>query len=123
SASNASNSAKYGITADISRSAEFGAISYRPFAEDGHAAQQAAFARGKIRARMQRAAIIPHQDVVEAPDMLVDKFRLLLVGKQFLQECVAFFPWQALDPAGHQPVDIKCLAPGCGMRAHDRMPA
>jgi hypothetical protein len=40
---------------------------------------------GKIRARVQRAAVVPHQDVGRAPDMLVDELRLLLVIKELLQ--------------------------------------
>src|SRR2546430_8461120 len=91
---------------------------YRLFAKDGDTPQQAPFAGGKIRARMQRAAIVPHQYVAGAPDMLVDEFFLLLMTEQLLQDRIALRPRQALDFARHQAVDIERLATRCRMRAH-----
>src|SRR5260370_42383918 len=79
---------------------------HRLFAEDGHAPQHAPLAGGKIRARVQRAAVVPHQAVARAPDMLVDERRLLLVIKARLQDGVAFLPRQAFDLARHLAVDV-----------------
>src|SRR3954452_21817363 len=79
----------------------------RLFAENCHAPQQAPLTGGKIRACVQRAAIVPHQDVAGPPDMLVDELRLLLVIEQLLQDRLAFLARQAFDLARHQTVDIE----------------
>ena len=71
---------------------------------------------------MQRAAIVPHQDVAGPPHMLVDEARLLLMIEQRLQDRVAFRAGQAFDLARHQAVDVERLAARRRMRAHRRMP-
>jgi len=54
------------------------------FAEDDHTSQRAPLAGGKVRARVQRAAVVPHQDIAPAPGMLIEESRLLLVIEQLL---------------------------------------
>src|SRR5215471_15272549 len=80
--------------------------------QNGHPPQQAALAGGEIGARMQGAAVVPHQDVARPPDMLVDELSLLLVLEELLQERVALLPRQAVDLARHQAVHVERLAPG-----------
>src|SRR6202035_2798092 len=82
-------------------------ILHRLFAEDGHAPQQAPLARGEIAARVQRATVVPHHDVADAPDMLVDEFLLLLVIKKLLQDRLALLARQAFDFPCHQAADIE----------------
>src|SRR5215217_1599299 len=95
---------------------------HRLFAKNCHASQQAPLAGGKIRARVQRAAIVPHQDVAGSPDMLVDELRLLLVVEELLQNRFALLARQAFDLARHQAIDVERLATCGRMRAHHRMP-
>jgi len=54
-------------------------ISCRLFAEDRHPAHQAPLVRAEIGACMQRAPIVPNQEVAGTPDVLVDEFATLLM--------------------------------------------
>src|SRR5262245_8390678 len=78
--------------------------SLRLLAEDGDAAQQAALGRREVGAGMQGAAIVPHQDVADAPDMFINELALLLVIEQRVQQLLALGRRQAFDGNGHQPV-------------------
>src|SRR3954470_6779494 len=95
---------------------------YRLFAEDGDTPQQAPLAGGKICARVERTAVVPHHDVTRTPDMTVNEPGLLLVIKQLFQDRVALFPRQPFDLAGHQTIDVQSLASGCRMRPRHGMP-
>src|SRR5262249_56063015 len=70
---------------------------------------------------MQRAAIVPDQEVAGTPDMLVDEFTTLLVVEQDREQLVALVGGQPLDPHRHQAIDVKRLASGRRMRAHHGM--
>src|SRR5438552_7031571 len=96
--------------ADNRAVAQLGPRLCRLFPANGYAPQEPSLVRGKIRAGVQRAAIVPHQQVARAPDVLVDELALLLVIEQLLQERIAFSPRQAFDLARHQTVDVKRLA-------------
>ena len=76
-------------TPDVSSALDTGDLLHRLLAQNSDAPQQPPLAGGEIRARMQRAAIIPHQDVARAPHVLVDEAWLLLMIKQCLQDRVA----------------------------------
>src|SRR5258705_1915056 len=53
-------------------------LSVRPLAaSDRRSPHQATLRRRKIRARMRRAAVVPEEQVADAPDVLIDKFLLL----------------------------------------------
>jgi len=57
--------------------------SIRPYRSGNRGAQhQPALIGGKVAPRMARAAIVPEQKIAEAPDMLVNEFRLLGVIEQ-----------------------------------------
>src|SRR4051812_33449654 len=94
----------------------------RLFAKDGDTPQQAPLAGGKVRARVERTAVIPHHDVTRTPDMTVNEPGLFLMIKQLFQDRFALLPWQPFDLAGHQTIDVQCLASRCWMRTHHRMP-
>src|SRR5204862_8299842 len=52
--------------------------SRRLLSEAGHAPQQPPRVRAEIGARVQRAAVVPHQEVAGTPDVLVDELAPLL---------------------------------------------
>src|SRR6266480_2192271 len=54
-------------------------FSERPFSENGQAPHETPLVRAEIGTGMQRAPVVPQQQVVGTPDMLVDEFRSLLV--------------------------------------------
>src|SRR4029077_14882997 len=75
--------------------------SHRLFSKDGHAAQQPALGGAEIGARMQRTAIVPHDEIVRTPHVLVDELALLLMIKERVQKLVALALRQALDGHSH----------------------
>src|SRR4051812_14448405 len=93
----------------------------RLLAEHGDAAQQAALGGIEIGAGVQRAAIVPDQEIARPPDMLIDELRLLLMVEERGEQAPALLLRYALDLARHQAVDEQRLAAGGGMGAHDGM--
>src|SRR6202022_4087416 len=83
---------------------------HRLFAEDGYAPQQPPLAGREVGARVERAAVVPHQNVARAPDMFVHELRLLLVIEEPLQDRIAFVASKTFDLARHEPIDIERLA-------------
>src|SRR5262245_62183700 len=59
------------------------------FAFDRAAAQQARLVLGKIGAGVDRATVVPHQEVAQLPDVLVDEFAPLADLVELLQDRVA----------------------------------
>jgi hypothetical protein len=55
---------------------------YRPLAQHRHPAHEPPLIVGKVGAGVQRAAIIPHQQVVDPPDVFIDEGGIFLVLKQ-----------------------------------------
>src|SRR5215813_1364065 len=88
---------------------------------DGAAAQQAALLLREVRARMNGAPIVPHQEIAELPDMLVDVFAALADVIELAQNRIALVLTHALDARGHQPVDEQRLATSVGMRDEQRV--
>src|SRR5207237_2769330 len=101
---------------DVSTARDAGGLLHRLLAQNSHAPQQPPLAGGEIRARMQRAAVVPHQDVAGPPRMLVDEAWVLLMIEQRLQDRVTLQTRQAFNLARHQAIDIERLAPGRRMR-------
>src|SRR2546425_11134278 len=81
--------------------------SYRLFAEDGHATHQTPLVWAEIGSCMQRATVVPHQQVAGTPDVLVDEFASLLVVEQRSEQLVALRLGQPFDPHRHQAVDVE----------------
>src|SRR5262249_61817345 len=72
--------------------------SRRLFAEDGHATHQTPLVGAELGSCMQRATVIPHQEVTGTPDVLVDEFAPLLVIEQRGEQLVALLRGQPFDP-------------------------
>src|SRR5229473_2497549 len=83
---------------------------------DGAAAKQPALVLGKIGAGVDRAAVVPHQEITELPDVLVDEVAPLADGVKLLQDRVALLGIDAFDARRHEPVDEQRPASGIGMR-------
>src|SRR5262245_1133160 len=79
------------------------------------AAKQPALVLWKVRPRVDRAAVIPHQEIAEPPDVLVDELAPLADRVKLLQGRVALRGVEAFDTRGHEPVDEQRPPPGTGM--------
>src|SRR6266571_2949029 len=90
---------------------------------DRRSPHQPTLRRRKIRARMGRAAVIPEQEVADAPDVLVDKFLLFGVVEHGLEQRAALFLRHVDDADRHQPVDVDRLAVGVLIGAEHRVDA
>src|SRR6476620_10802492 len=77
----------------------------------------------KIGARVDRAAVVPHHEVAELPDVLVDEFAALAYVVELRQHRIALRHADALNAHSHEPVDEQCLATGVGMRDEYRVKA
>src|SRR5436189_3197501 len=88
----------------------------RPLALHGDAPQLAQMGGREIAARVQRAAVVPDDEVADLPAVLVLEFRPLLVLEHAQQQRVAFLARQADDRLGHQAIDVERLAPGRRVR-------
>src|SRR5439155_17046712 len=88
---------------------------------DGAAAKQPTLFLRKIGAGVNRAAVVPHQEIAELPDMFEDEFATLADVVELLQRRLALFVAHVLDTRRHQPVYEQCLATGIRMRDEDRM--
>src|SRR6266571_3974348 len=88
---------------------------------DRAAAQQAALLLREVRTRMNGAAIVPHQEIAELPDMLVDVFAALTDVIELAQDRIALHLAHALDARRHQPVDEQRPAAGVRMRDEHRV--
>src|SRR6266516_7800135 len=90
---------------------------------DCRSPHQPTLRRREIRARMGRAAVVPQEEVADAPDMLVDKFLLLGVVEHGVEQRAALFPRHVDDADSHQPVDVDRLAVGVLVSAEHRVDA
>src|SRR5215475_15801113 len=58
-------------------------------------------------APMHGRAVVPHHEVAQRPDMLVDELRLSDVGPQRIEHAVRFLPRIALDVGIASPPEIE----------------
>ena len=56
--------------------------SRRLLTQDRNTTHQASLGRGEVGTCVQRAAIVPHQEIADAPDVFVDELLLFLVIEQ-----------------------------------------
>src|SRR5262252_6289347 len=82
---------------------------------DGAAAEQAALVLRKVGPRVDGAAVVPHQEIAELPDVLVDELAPLADRVELLQDRVALRGVEAFDARGHEPVDEQGAASGVGV--------
>src|SRR6266568_7046858 len=94
-----------------------------PGTPDRRSPHQPTLRRRKIRARMGRAAVVPEEEVADAPDVLVDKLPLLGVVEHGLEQRVALFLRHVDDADRHQSVDVDRLAVGVFIGAEHRVDA
>src|SRR5262249_54464184 len=73
-------------------------------------------ADGKIGTGVDGATVIPHQEVAQLPDVLVDELAPFADRVELLQDRVALLNVDPFDPRRHQAVDEQRLAAGVGMR-------
>src|SRR5262245_55386574 len=90
-------------------------------AVDRAAAKQAALLLREVGARVDRAAVVPHQEIAELPDVLEDELAPLADVVELLEDGIALLGAQAFDARRHQPVDEQRLAAGVGMSGEDRV--
>ena len=86
------------------------------------AAQQAALLVAEIGAGMERAAVVPEDEIADAPFVRIDELILLDMVEQRVEQLGTLPGVHPLDRPGHQPVDVERLAAGDGMLAHHRLP-
>src|SRR5438309_131529 len=79
---------------------------------DRRSPHQPRLRRREIRSRMGRAAVVPQEEVANAPDMFVDKFLPLGVVEHGVEQRAALFLRHVDDADRHQPVDVDRLAVG-----------
>src|SRR5215217_4628142 len=63
--------------------------SHRLFAQNRHAPHEAPLVGAEVGAGVERAAVVPHQQLPGLPDVLVDELAPLLVIEQEAQELLA----------------------------------
>src|SRR5260221_14629022 len=84
------------------------------FAFDRAAAKEARLVLGEVGPGMDGAAVVPHQEVAQLPDMLVDELAPLPDRVELLQDRVALPDTDAFDARRHQAVDEQRFAAGVG---------
>ena len=72
---------------------------------NGEAAKHPPLIVGKIRSCMQAAAIVPHHQIADLPDMFLDELGASQMGEQKGQNFVAFVLRQTDNFFGHQLID------------------
>src|SRR5215467_4157775 len=97
--------------------------SIKRLALDGAATQGAALLVRPVGARVQAGEIVPHDEVADPPDVLVDDCRVLGDLEQPLQQRLAFVARHTFDPHRVLAGDVKRLAPGAWIGDEDRLPA
>ncbi len=98
------------------------AISERLLAEKREPPHQPSLGRAEVGARMQGAAIVPEQEVMRPPHVLVNELGPLLMIEQRAQEILALGARHILDRDRHQAVHIQSLPAGRRVSSDDRMP-
>src|SRR5205823_8992100 len=93
----------------------------RALALDGDAPEPATGHGIEVAPRVQRAAVVPEEQITDAPAVLVDELRPLNRREHGAEQPLALLAWQALDVVRHQPVDVERLAAGRRMRARHGM--
>src|ERR1700675_1962710 len=88
---------------------------------DGATTQQTAFIFGKVGACMDGAAVVPHHEIAQLPDVLEDKFAAFADLVELVQYRGALRGVEALDARRHQPVDEQRLAAGIRMSDEHRV--
>src|SRR4051794_16753835 len=88
---------------------------------DGAAAQQAPLFLRKVSARVDRAAVVPHQEIAKLPDVLEDELAPLADVIELVEDGIAFRLIEIFEPRGHQAVDKQRLSPGVGVADEDGM--
>src|SRR5580704_13615406 len=88
---------------------------------NGATTQQAALAFRKVGPGVDRASVVPHQEVAELPDVLENEFAPLADLVKLLQDHVAFVRFEPFDARSHEPVDEQRFAPGVRMRDEHRV--
>src|SRR5215471_12877106 len=76
---------------------------------------------GEVGPRVDRAAIIPHHEVAQLPDMFEYEFAPLADFVKLVKNRSALFETHAFDAGRHQAVDEERLAPGVRVSDEDRM--
>src|SRR5712692_6574219 len=94
-----------------------------PAALDRRSPHQPALRRGEIRARVGRAAVVPEEELADAPNVLIDKLLPLGVVEHGLEQRGALFLRHVDDADRHQPVDVDRLAVGVLIGAENRVDA
>src|SRR5712671_6972329 len=114
---NLSSTGSRGCGMGISRDASL----VQRFAFDGAAAKQATLFLRKVGSRVNRAAVVPHQEIAELPDVLEDEFAPLADVVELLEDRIALLGAHVLDARRHEPIDEQRLAAGIGMRDENRV--
>src|SRR5947209_10927723 len=91
------------------------------FAFDGAAPKQATLLLGEVGAGVDGAAVVPHQEIAELPDVLEDELAPLADLVEPAEDFFALLRAHALDARRHQAVDEQRLAAAVGMRDENRM--
>src|SRR3954454_17175343 len=87
----------------------------------GQPAHAAALAMVVVDRRVLRAAVIPDRECARLPAYATGELRLGLVGLQEFDQRPALRLGHASEPDGMRAGQVKRLAPGIRVRAHDRM--
>src|SRR5262249_20797555 len=87
----------------------------------GRAPHEPARVGRKIVPCMGRAAVVPHQEIADTPDVAIDEFRAFGVVEHRIEEFVAFGLRHVDDLHGHEAIDIDRLAARLVVGAKHRM--
>src|SRR5438552_3537740 len=97
------------------------ALFVQRLAFDSAAAKEPPFLFREIGARVNRAAVIPHQEIAALPDVLEDELAPLADLVELLQNGFALLLAHLLDACRHQAIDEQRFASGVGMGDEDRV--
>src|ERR1700732_2473409 len=95
--------------------------SERPIAFDLSAVHQPAALRIELVAAMQRAAIVPHDEVADLPALMPGQLRARRMAPQFVEQPFALFERHPLDIGVAAAAEKERLAAGHRMSANDRV--
>src|SRR3954452_18190210 len=88
---------------------------------DGTAAQEPPLFLRKVSTRVDGAAIVPHQEIAELPDVLEDELAPLANIIELVEDRIALRLIEVFEPRGHQWVHEQRLSAGIGMGDEDGM--
>src|SRR5690349_16508799 len=92
----------------------------RTLTANSHAPQYAPLGGVEVGSGMQRAAVVPEQQIARLPHVLVNMGGPLSMLTKLFDEAIAFLPWQTDSAVCHQAIHQQAAAASFRMNGHGR---